>query len=67
VPFCRCADDREAEPGAVAVRPPAPEPFERAGSLVWITVTDDRLLKINYEAPEWLAEAGRRKTGGKTQ
>ena len=40
---------------------------ERAGSLVWITVTDDRLLKINYEAPEWPAEARRRKGGGKTQ
>jgi hypothetical protein len=37
---------------------------ERAGTLVWTTVTDDRLVKINYEAAEWPAEARRRKDGG---
>jgi hypothetical protein len=38
---------------------------ERSGTLVWTTVTDDRLVKINYEAAEWPAEARRRKGGGK--
>jgi hypothetical protein len=38
---------------------------ERAGTLVWTTVTGDRLVKINYEAAEWPAEARRRKGGGK--
>jgi hypothetical protein len=38
---------------------------ERAGTLVWTTITDDRLVKINYEAAEWPAEARRRKGGGK--
>ena len=38
---------------------------ERQGSLVWMTITDERLVKINYEAPDWPAEARRRKNGGK--
>ena len=38
---------------------------ERAGTLVWTTVTGDRLVKINYEAADWPAEARRRKGGGK--
>jgi hypothetical protein len=38
---------------------------ERAGTLVWTTVTDERLVKINFEAAEWPAEAKRRKEGGK--
>jgi hypothetical protein len=38
---------------------------ERAGTLVWTTVTDERLVKINYEAAQWPAEAKRRKGGGK--
>ena len=35
------------------------------GTLVWTTITDDRLVKINYEAADWPAEARRRKRGGK--
>jgi hypothetical protein len=38
---------------------------ERAGTLVWTTITDERLVKINYEAAEWPAESRRRKGGGK--
>jgi len=38
---------------------------ERAGTLVWTTITDERLVKINYEAAQWPAEAKRRKGGGK--
>ena len=38
---------------------------ERAGTLVWTTVTGDRLVTINFEASDWPAEAQRRKGGGK--
>jgi hypothetical protein len=36
---------------------------ERSGTLIWTTVTGDRLVKINFESAEWPAEARRRKGG----
>jgi len=38
---------------------------ERSGTLVWTTITDDRLVKVNFEAAAWPAEARRRKGGEK--
>ena len=39
---------------------------ERGGTLVWITLSEDRQIRVHYEAAGWPAESRKRKEGRTT-